>query len=148
MPATTDPFVILNEAIRDLMATHLPAFAAEGRKLYAGLALILFCWFFIKSALSRGGVEWDRLASLLLFLSFGYSMTEFYATPIPGVGYSFAGLITAQASWMADAIGRRIVLAMNPAAASATRIATTPALASPRRNWASARSIGPASTTR
>jgi len=105
MPATTDPFVILNEAIRDLMATHLPVFAAEGRKLYAGLALILFCWFFIKSALSRGGVEWDRLASLLLFLSFGYSMTEFYATPIPGVGYSFAGLITAQASWMADAIG-------------------------------------------
>jgi len=105
LPTTTDPFVILNDAVRDLLAANLPAFVAQGRLLYGGLALILFSWFFIKSALSSGGMQWDRLAGLLLFLSFGYTMTEFYSTPIPGIGYSFSGIVVAQGSWMADAIG-------------------------------------------
>lgn len=109
LPSTTDPFIVLNDAVVKLMAGHLEAFVREGRQLYLALALILFAWFFIKSALSSGGLQWDRLAGLVLFLSFGNAMTEFYSTPIPGVGYSFSHLVMAQGSWMADELGTETV---------------------------------------
>jgi type IV secretory pathway VirB6-like protein len=57
-------------------------------------------WFGITSMLS-GTVSIDRFARLMLTISFGLAMTKFYATPIPGFGYSFYELFTKQGDYLA-----------------------------------------------
>ncbi len=97
----SDLFVFLT----DLMTTHSALFQTLGLNLFRGFALILIVWFGVKTALAsasgHGAFPFDRFASLLLTIAFGYAMIVYYANPIPGIGTSFYRLITDQGANLA-----------------------------------------------
>ena len=89
------------QAIRYLLNANTAVFVAMGQNLFRGLATIMLAWFGIKAALSSGdhwgGIHFSQFASLVLTISFGFAMINYYATPIPGIGTDFHHLITDQA---------------------------------------------------
>lgn len=95
-----NPFTFIGQAINQLLATNSPAIDATGLDIFRGLAVILIVWFGVKAALSAsqwhggGGFHFAKFADLILMIAFGLGMLTYYSTPIPGVGYSFSGLIT------------------------------------------------------
>jgi len=48
--------------------------------------------------------HFDNFASLLLTISFGFAMVNYYNTPIPGVGVSFHNLVTNEAQFLSGQI--------------------------------------------
>jgi hypothetical protein len=96
-----NPFTFLGQAISQLLSSHSAALEGAGLNMFRGLAVILIAWFGIKAALSasqgHGGFHFAKFADLILLISFGLGMLTYYSTPIPGVGYSFSGLITKEA---------------------------------------------------
>jgi len=81
-----------------------------GQNLFRAFATILVVWFGVKSALSSAGgrqaFHFDNFASLLLTVSFGFAMVNYYSTPIPGVGTSFHNLITDESQFLANKINQ------------------------------------------
>jgi type IV secretory pathway VirB6-like protein len=79
-----------------------------GQNLFRMFATILIVWFGVKSALAatsgRGGFHFENFASLLLTISFGFAMVNYYSNPIPGVGTSFHNLITDESQFLANKI--------------------------------------------
>jgi TrbL/VirB6 plasmid conjugal transfer protein len=77
-----------------------------GLNLFRGFALILISWFGVKAALAsadgRQGFHFERFASLVLSIAFGYAMIKYYANPIPGIGTSFYRLVTDQGTNLAN----------------------------------------------
>jgi hypothetical protein len=68
----------------------------------------MIAWFGIKAALSAhgrgGGFHFGNFASLVLMISFGYAMINYYDTPIPGFGRSFYHLITDETEYLSNII--------------------------------------------
>jgi hypothetical protein len=62
----------------------------------------------VKSALSSASgkhfLHFDNFASLLLTISFGFAMVNYYSTPIPGIGTSFHNLVTDESQFLANKI--------------------------------------------
>src|SRR5258705_10674934 len=79
-----------------------------GQNLFRMFATILVAWYGIKSTLSAASgkytFQFDNFASLLLTISFGFAMINYYSTPIPGIGVSFHNLITDEAQVLATRI--------------------------------------------
>ena len=50
--------------------------------------------------------HFDNFASLLLTISFGFAMVNYYSTPIPGIGTSFHNLITDESQFLANKINQ------------------------------------------
>src|SRR5258708_3487318 len=79
-----------------------------GQNLFRSFATILIAWYGIKSALSaasgRSPFHFDNFASLLLTISFGFAMVNYYNAPIPGVGISFHNLVTNEAQFLSGEI--------------------------------------------
>jgi len=79
-----------------------------GQNLFRSFATILIAWYGIKSALSAASGKYsfhfDNFASLLLTISFGFAMVNYYNTPIPGVGVSFHNLVTNEAQFLSAQI--------------------------------------------
>jgi len=104
----TDFLQFLYQAINELLTRNLGFFDALGQNLFRMLATIMVAWYGVKSALSAasGGhsFAFDHFASLLLTISFGFAMVNYYSTPIPGVGTSFHKLVTDQAQFLANRI--------------------------------------------
>jgi hypothetical protein len=104
----TDFLQFLYQAINELLTRNLGFFDALGQNLFRMLATIMVAWYGVKSALSAAGgrhsVAFDHFASLLLTISFGFAMVNYYSTPIPGVGTSFHNLVTDQAQFLANRI--------------------------------------------
>ena len=48
--------------------------------------------------------QFDNFASLLLTISFGFAMVNYYSTPIPGIGTSFHNLVTNEAQFLSSKI--------------------------------------------
>jgi TrbL/VirB6 plasmid conjugal transfer protein len=96
------------QAINTLLQQNLGFFDAMGQNLFRMFATILVVWFGIKMALSAAGgrhyLHFDQFASLLLTLSFGFAMMNYYSTPIPGIGSSFHNLITDESQFLANKI--------------------------------------------
>ena len=96
------------QAINTLLQQNLGFFDAMGQNLFRMFATILVVWFGIKMALSAAGgrhyLHFDQFASLLLTLSFGFAMMNYYSTPIPGIGTSFHNLITDESQFLANKI--------------------------------------------
>ena len=96
------------QAINTLLQQNLGFFDAMGQNLFRMFATILVVWFGIKMALSAAGgrhyLHFDQFASLLLTLSFGFAMMNYYSTPIPGTGTSFHNLITDESQFLANKI--------------------------------------------
>lgn len=108
MPPTTgyDPLGTVQEAIMGLLQTQMPQFLGIGNRMFLSFATILIAWHGIRMMLAwrESGEHMFSFAKLLLFISFGYAMIAYYATPIPGIGESFSGLITNQAITLARMI--------------------------------------------
>jgi len=96
------------QAINNLLTQNLGFFDAMGQNLFRSFATILIAWYGIKSALSAAGgkhpFHFDNFASLLLTISFGFAMVNYYSTPIPGVGASFHNLVTDESQFLAAKI--------------------------------------------
>jgi hypothetical protein len=107
-PMQTDYLQFIFQAINNLLTQNLGFFDAMGQNLFRMFATILVAWFGIKSALSassgRGGFHFENFASLLLTISFGFAMVNYYSNPIPGMGTSFHNLITDESQFLANRI--------------------------------------------
>ena len=104
----TDFLQYIFQAINSLLTQNLGFFDAMGQNLFRSFATILVAWYGIKSALSsatgRHPFEFDHFASLLLTISFGFAMVNYYSTPIPGMGTSFHNLVTSEAQFLSSKI--------------------------------------------
>src|SRR5580700_7951839 len=106
----TDFLQFMYQAINDLLTQNLGFFDALGQNLFRMFATILIAWYGIKSALASASgkytFQFDNFASLLLTISFGFAMINYYSTPIPGIGTSFHNLITDEAQFLANRINQ------------------------------------------
>jgi type IV secretory pathway VirB6-like protein len=104
----TDYLQYIFQAINTLLTQNLGFFDAMGQNLFRSFATILITWYGIKSALSAASgkhpFHFDNFASLLLTISFGFAMVNYYSTPIPGVGTSFHNLVTNEAQFLSGQI--------------------------------------------
>jgi hypothetical protein len=104
----TDFLQYIFQAINNLLTQNLGFFDAMGQNLFRMFATILIVWYGVKSALSAASgkqpFQFDNFASLLLTISFGFAMVNYYSTPIPGVGSSFHNLITDEAQFLSSKI--------------------------------------------
>ena len=100
---------ILNQAIDTLLQNSAPTLDALGYRLFIGFLIMMFVWFGLKGALSSAqggsGLNFAELAEFILIASFGYAMIQFYADPLPGIGYSFEDLISKEATSLSITIG-------------------------------------------
>jgi hypothetical protein len=106
----TDFLQFLYKAINNLLTQNLGLFDAMGQNLFRMFATILVAWYGVKSALAAASgkhyFQFDNFASLLLTISFGFAMVNYYSTPIPGIGSSFHNLITDEAQFLANRINQ------------------------------------------
>jgi hypothetical protein len=106
----TDFLGFIYKAINDLLTQNLGFFDAMGQHLFRMFATILIAWYGVKSALSaasgKNAFQFDHFASLLLTISFGFAMINYYSAPIPGIGTSFHNLITDEAQFLANRINQ------------------------------------------
>ena len=106
----TDFLQFIFQAINNLLTQNLGFFDAMGQNLFRMFATILVVWYGVKSALAAAGgkspFHFDNFASLLLTLSFGFAMVNYYSTPIPGIGTSFHNLVTDEAQFLANQINQ------------------------------------------
>ena len=104
----TDYLQYIFQAINTLLTQNLGFFDTMGQNLFRSFATILIAWYGIKSALSAAGgrhfLNFDHFASLLLTISFGFAMVNYYSAPIPGVGASFHNLVTDEAQFLSSQI--------------------------------------------
>ena len=104
----TDYLQFIFQAINNLLTQNLGFFDAMGQNLFRMFATILVAWFGIKSALAaasgRQGFHFENFATLLLTISFGFGMVNYYSNPIPGMGTSFHNLITDESQFLANKI--------------------------------------------
>src|SRR5437762_10827282 len=98
------------QAINNLLTQNLGFYDAMGQNLFRSFATILVVWYGVKSALSSASgkhfLRFDNFASLLLTISFGFAMVNYYSSPIPGVGASFHNLITDESQFLANKINQ------------------------------------------
>ena len=104
----TDYLQYIFQAINTLLTQNLGFFDAMGQNLFRSFATILVVWYGVKSALAAAGgrspFHFDNFASLLLTISFGFAMVNYYSTPIPGIGVSFHNLVTNEAQFLASKV--------------------------------------------
>jgi TrbL/VirB6 plasmid conjugal transfer protein len=97
-------------AINNLLTQNLGFFDAMGQNLFRAFATILVVWHGVKSSLSSASgkhvFEFDSFAALLLTISFGFGMANYYSNPIPGIGTSFHNLVTDEAQFLANQINQ------------------------------------------
>src|SRR5213075_1277345 len=98
------------QAINDLLTQNLGFFDAMGQNLFRMFATILFALYGVNSSLSAASGKYtfqcDNFASLLLTISFGFAMINYYSTPTTGIGVSFHNLITDEAQFLANRINQ------------------------------------------
>jgi len=106
----TDYLQFIFQAIGNLLTENLGFFDAMGQNLFRTFATILVVWYGVKSALAAAGgkhpFQFDNFASLLLTVSFGFAMVNYYTAPIPGIGSSFHNLVTNESQFLAHKINQ------------------------------------------
>jgi hypothetical protein len=94
--------------ITQLLTQHVGQFSALGQSMFVSFAVIVIAWFGVKSALTAadraGGFQLGNFAALVMMIAFGYAMTEYYDSPIPGFGRSFYHLIIDQTEYLSNLI--------------------------------------------
>src|SRR6516165_3713847 len=106
-----DLFAFLSQ----LMTEHASLFVTMGAQMFRGFAVILISWYGIKSALSAASgspmtvFHFDKFASLLITIAFGYAMITYYSQPIPGLGISFYHLIVDQGLDLSNQLNHSLV---------------------------------------
>ena len=104
----TDFLQFIYQAINQLLTQHLGFFDAMVQNLFRMFATILVVWYGLKSALSAASgrhlLHFENFATLILTISFGFGMVNYYSNPIPGVGTSFHNLITDESQFLSNRI--------------------------------------------
>jgi len=104
----TDFLQFIYQAINNLLTQNLGFFDTMGQNLFRMFATILVVWYGVKMALSAASghlsLHFENLASLVLTISFGFGMVNYYNRPIPGIGSSFHNLITDESQFLANKI--------------------------------------------
>jgi hypothetical protein len=95
----------VTEAVLALLTRDGDLFLRLGTNLFRGLAVTLIVWFGVQAALAaaegRPRLPLGSFATLLVTISFGFTMIHFYRAPIPGLGISFTQLLTDQPIFLA-----------------------------------------------
>src|SRR5260370_10273006 len=90
------------QAVNTLVQQNLGIFDGMGQNLFRAFATILVVWYGIKAALAagehHGGFHFANFVPLILMISFGFAMVNYYDPPIPGFGRDFHHLITDEAA--------------------------------------------------
>ena len=98
------------QAVNTLVQQNLAIFDGMGHNLFRAFATILVVWFGIRAGLAsgehHGGFHFANFVSLILMISFGFAMVNYYDTPIPGFGRDFHHLITDEAAYLSNQIGQ------------------------------------------
>src|SRR5579859_3455795 len=97
------------QAVNTLVQQNLGVFDGMGQNLFRAFATILVVWYGIKAALSAGeqrGFDFANFVTLILVISFGFAMVNYYDTPVPGLGLDFHQLITDEAASLSNRIGQ------------------------------------------
>src|ERR1700724_1341383 len=106
----TDFLQSIFHAINTLLTQNLGFFDAMGQNLFRSFATILVVWFGVKSALAAAGgkhpFQFDNFASLLMTVSLGVGMVNYYSNPIPGIGTSCHNLITDESQFLTNKINQ------------------------------------------
>src|SRR5579863_8112764 len=104
----TDFLQFIYQAINNMLTQNLGFFDAMGQNLFRMFATILVVWYGVKMALAAASghhmLHFEKLASLILTISFGFGMVNYYNRPIPGIGSSFHNLITDESQFLANKI--------------------------------------------
>jgi type IV secretory pathway VirB6-like protein len=112
MPSSIDD---LFSFLTQLMTQHASLFETMGQNMFRGFAVILICWYGIKSALSSAGggpmngIHFESFGSLLLTIAFGFGMITYYSQPIPGMGISFYHIIVDQGLNLSNQLNHSLV---------------------------------------
>lgn len=98
------------QAVNALVQQNLGVFDGMGQNLFRAFATILVVWYGIKAALgageNRGGFHFANFVTLILMISFGFGMVNYYDAPIPGFGRDFHHVITDEAASLSNQIGQ------------------------------------------
>jgi len=98
------------QAVNTLVQQNLGIFDGMGQNLFRAFATILVVWYGIKAGLAagehRGGFHFANFVALILMISFGFAMVNYYDAPIPGFGRDFHHLITDEAATLSSQIGQ------------------------------------------
>ena len=89
----------LDQVFEDITAANGPTILNAGNTLWRGLAAIVVVWTGVKIAMSGTFSAW-ALIELVIGLWIPWVMLLFYATPIPGVGFTFPGMIAGGGNWL------------------------------------------------
>ena len=89
----------LDQVMEEIQRTNGPIVLAASNTLWRGLAAIVVVWTGIKIAMSGTFSMW-ALIELVIGLWIPWVMLVFYATPIPGVGFTFPGMIAGGGNWL------------------------------------------------
>ena len=101
----------LDQVMDDIMTTNGPVILNAGNTLWRGLAAIVVVWTGVKIAMSGTFSMWT-IIELVIGLWIPWVMLQFYATPIPGVGFTFPGMIAGGGNWLHSFFLADIVPAM------------------------------------
>lgn len=98
------------QAVNALVQQNLGVFDGMGQNLFRAFATILVAWYGLKAALAAGenrsGFHFANFVTLILMISFGFGMVNYYDAPIPGFGRDFHHLITDEAATLSNQIGQ------------------------------------------
>src|SRR5580692_13191493 len=98
------------QAVNTLVQQNLGIFDGMGQNLFRSFATVLVVWYGIKAALGAGehrdGFHFSNFVTLILMMSFGFAMVNYYDAPIPGFGRDFHHLITDEAAFLSNQIGQ------------------------------------------
>ena len=114
----------LDQVMDDILATNGPTILNAGNTLWRGLAAIVVVWTGIKIAMSGTFSMWT-IIELVIGLWIPWVMLTFYSTPIPGVGFTFPGMIAGGGNWLMSFFLSDIVTAMKTELANLVQNQTT-----------------------
>ena len=89
----------LDQVTAAIIAAAAPEIEAAGNQLWFGLAALVVVWKGLQLAYS-GTFQPSVLINTAIGLWVPWIMLQFYRADIPGVGYSFPGVIVAGAAWV------------------------------------------------
>ena len=114
----------LDQVMDDIMTTNGPTILNAGNTLWRGLAAIVVVWTGIKIAMSGTFSMWT-IIELVIGLWIPWVMLLFYPTPIPGVGFTFPGMIAGGGNWLYSFFLSDIVTAVQIELANLVQVHTT-----------------------
>ena len=91
----------LDTILNDITVNAIPPMLAEGWKIWAGLALIVFVWKGVGIMFS-GTFDMGDLIRTIFGVAIPATMLYYYSTPLPGTTHTFPHAVVAQGGWIQE----------------------------------------------